>query len=429
MPTPRPPPTPSTVEPSTAASSTDSRSAAATRPVAPDAPARLWTLDVLRGLCAGIVFLSHWHLWSDFTPRGPLETSFQRAAAWTHDAVAVLTWPTGGHHPAVLGFFVLSGFCIHYPFARRALAGAPPPVWRDYLWRRWLRIVPVYWAACALGALFVAAQVLHPAPSPLLQLHASGAWTDFFIRLTGLAGIWPREIFAGNYILTTVTVEIFMYAAYPLLHAPMLDGRWRRVALLFLTLHAFAITLLAWFSPYWVFNSIFMLGVFWFAGALAAQFYLHRPRALAGRWLLAAWLVFLVTKAVPHFTGLNLLKQAVWAVVCVIGIFWCLRWENHAAFAGHAVTRALRRVGDLSYSLYAVHTPAIMFASWTLLHLGAVSYGLQLVLTMVYSVAATLVVHFGVERVFYLRRNDRGVSAVSAGASGVISNPSSPRSS
>jgi peptidoglycan/LPS O-acetylase OafA/YrhL len=392
------------------------------------APARLWTLDVLRGLCAGIVFLSHWHLWSDFTPRGTLETALHGLATWTHDAVAVLTWPTGGHHPAVLGFFVLSGFCIHYPFARRALAGEPPPVWRDYLRRRWLRIVPVYWAACGLGAVFVAAQVLHPVPSPLLQLHASGSWKDFFIRFTGLAGIWPREIFAGNYILTTVTVEIFMYAAYPLLHGPMLDGRWRRVGLLFVALHALAIALLAWFSPYWVFNSIFMLGVFWFAGALAAQLHLTRRLRIAGRWLLAAWVLFLVTKAVPHFTGLNLLKQAAWSLVCVLGILWCLRWENHAAFAGHAGTRALRRLGDLSYSLYAVHTPAIMLATWALLHLGLASYSLQLALTMAFSVAATLVVHHGIERVFYFRRNDRGDSVVSAGANGVISNTSSPRS-
>lgn len=392
------------------------------------APSRLWTLDVLRGLCAAIVFLSHWHLWSDFAPRGPLETAFHRLATWTHDAVAVLTWPTGGHHPAVLGFFVLSGFCIHYPFARRALAGEPPPSWRDYLRRRWLRIVPVYWASCALGAVFVAAQVLHPAPSLLLQLHASGAWTDFFIRLTGLAGVWPREIFAGNYILTTVTVEILMYAAYPLLHGPLLDGRWRRVALLFAALHAFAIALLASFSPYWVFNSIFMLGVFWLAGALAAQLYLVRRPRIAGRWLLAAWAAFLAAKAVPHFTGLNLLKQAAWSLVCTVGILWCLRWENRPALASHPLVRAGRAVGDLSYSLYAVHTPAIMLATWSLLHLGSGSYGAQLALTMAFSLAATLGVHFGLERVFYPRRNDRGVSVVSAGASGVISNPASPRS-
>jgi peptidoglycan/LPS O-acetylase OafA/YrhL len=368
------------------------------------APARLWSLDVLRGLCAGVVFLSHWHLWSDFPPRNFLEKGFHLAAASVHETVSLLTWPTGGHHPAVLGFFVLSGFCIHYPFARRFLAGESPPDWRNYLRRRFLRIMPVYWAACALGLIFVIAQILRPAPSTLLVLHAGGTWVDTLIRFSGLAGIYPREIFAGNYILTTVTVEIFMYAAYPLLYRPMLDGRWRLVGAWFLGLHALAIALLAWFSPYWVFNSVFMLGVFWYGGALAAQFALTHRLRIAGRWLLLAWLFFLLTKAVPHFPGLNLIKQAAWALVCTIGILWCLRWETHPGLATRRPVRALRRVGDLSYSLYAMHTPAIMLASWVLLHLRFSSHALQLAVTMTASLAATLLVHHGIEYRYYHRR-------------------------
>ena len=81
-------------------------------------PVRLWSLDVLRGICAGVVFLSHWHLWSDFAPATELEAIIHRIGDYLHDTLTLLTWPTGGHHPAVLGFFVLSGFCIHYPFER-----------------------------------------------------------------------------------------------------------------------------------------------------------------------------------------------------------------------------------------------------------------------------------------------------------------------
>ncbi len=368
------------------------------------APARLWSLDVLRGVCAGVVFLSHWHLWSDFTPEGPVARIFQHAAALVHETVSLLTWPTGGHHPAVLGFFVLSGFCIHYPFARRALAGEPPPVWRDYFRRRCLRILPVYWAACALGLAFVAAQAFAPVPSPLLVLHASGSWFDTLVRATGLAGIYPREIFAGNYILTTVTVEIFMYAVYPLLYRPMITGQWRLVGICFLGLHGLAILLLAWFSPYWVFNSVFMLGIFWYGGALAAQFSLSRRLRLPGRWLLLAWLAFLITKSVPHFTGLNLIKQAAWALVCTLGILWCLRWEHDSILAARRPILFLRQLGDISYSLYAMHTPAIMLASWSLLHLRISSYPVQLAATMTASLAATLLVHFTIERQFYQRR-------------------------
>ncbi len=355
-------------------------------------------------MCAAIVFFSHWHLWAHFTPVGTAERFFHAFGDVAHDAFTYLAWPTGGHHPAVLGFFVLSGFCIHYPFERRARSGGSVSDWRAYFHRRFLRIVPVYWAACALGFVFVAAQIYYPAPSPLLALHAASSTEDILIRVTGLAGIYPREIFAGNYILTTVTVEIFMYALYPLIHRSALRGQWRGLALAFVALHLFAIYLLRWFSPYWVFNSIFMFGVFWFAGAYAAHLHLARRNRVRAGWFIAAWLLFLAVKSLPSFYGLNLLKQAAWASVCVLGILWAVRWEEkHPALAARRSVAALRWLGDISYSLYAMHTPAIMLATWALLHLGLQSYPLQLAATMAASLIAVLGTHYALERRFYRR--------------------------
>jgi peptidoglycan/LPS O-acetylase OafA/YrhL len=371
------------------------------------APARLWSLDVLRGLCAGIVFLSHWHLWSDFAPRPGFEAALRRAGDVVHDTLSLLTWPTGGHHPAVLGFFVLSGFCIHYPFERRALEGGTAPDWPDYFRRRFRRIMPVYWAACALGLGFVIAETLRPSGSPLLTLHAMSSAGDAIIRAVGLAGVVPREIFAGNYILTTVTVEIFMYAAYPLFYRYAGRGRWRELGLAFVALHLLSIGMLRYFTPYWVFNSVFMLGVFWHAGAYAAHLYLTGRGRVSGIWLLLAWMVFLVLKSVPHFTGLNLLKQAAWGLVCTLGILWAVDLERRRPYLGDLVfTRALRSIGTISYSLYAMHTPAIMLATWALLHLGIREYLIQLAATMAASVAATAAAHYGLERTFYRPRVD-----------------------
>ncbi len=373
------------------------------------APLRIWSLDVLRGVCAGVVFLSHWHLWSDFAPAGAFERLLRTTGGWLHDTVALLTWPTGGHHPAVIGFFVLSGFCIHYPFERRALAGGPPPDWSDYFRRRFLRIMPVYWAACLLGLAFVVLERSHPSGSLLLTLHGAGDAEDFLVRFIGLAGVWPREIFAGNYILTTVTVEILMYAAYPLFHRHAARGEWTRLGAAFLWLHLLSIGMLRWFTPYWVFNSIFMLGIFWHAGALAAHLFLTRRATVPGSWLIVAWLAFLALKATPHFTGLNLLKQAAWGVICALGILWVIAREpGHAALGESRGIRALRRLGDFSYSLYAVHTPAIMLATWALLHLGLRDYTIQLGATMAASLAATLGVHYGIEKRFYRPRGVPG---------------------
>lgn len=374
-------------------------------PPAP-APARLGLLDALRGVCAGIVFLSHWHLWSDFASRAGLEHALRTFGEVCHDTLSLLTWPTGGHHPAVLGFFVLSGFCIHYPFERRAMNGGFAPAWGDYAGRRFRRIMPVYWAACVLGLAFVAAQTLRPTDSPLLILHATASWQDVAVRFAGLAGIYPREIFAGNYILTTVTVEIFMYAAYPLFHRHAARGRWLGLGVFFLGLHLLAIGLLRFFTPYWVFNSIFMLGIFWYAGALAAHLYLTRRGHVSGNWVLAAWGVFLALKATPHFAGLNLLKQAAWGLVCTLGILWLIRLEERRPqLIRRPFLAALRRLGDYSYSLYAVHTPAIMLATWALLQAGVHDYGAQLAATLSASIVATFAAYRGIEQAFYRPRS------------------------
>ena len=369
-------------------------------------PPRFWSLDVLRGCCALIVFLSHWHLWSNFSPRGGFERGLHGVLDAIHDATRALTWPTGGHHPAVLGFFVLSGFCIHYPYEWRQHHGQiATPSWADYFRNRFRRIMPVYWAACLLGLGFVVVQTLRPMPDSLLALHADSPWRHIAVRFVGIAGLFPEEIFAGNYLLNTVAVEMVMYALYPLIHRFAAQGAWRGLGFTFLALHGFAIALLPWVTAYWVFNSVFMLGIFWYAGALAAHLFVSRGWRASGAQLGLAWACFLGAKLVPGFYGLTLIKQAAWGGVCMLGISWALRREEISPSAGElAPIRALRRAGQLSYALYAVHTPVIMLTTWALLAGGLQAYPLQLASTLVTSILATYAIYYGVERRFYQPR-------------------------
>lgn len=333
---------------------------------------------------------------------GQFERFIREMGSQVHDAFMALFWPTGGHHPAVIAFFVLSGFCIHYPFERRAMLGEPSVSWPVYFKRRFFRIMPVYWAGCVLGLIFVAAQTYAAAPSALLELHAGCSLEDVVVRIASIAGIYPREIFAGNYILTTVTVEILMYVAYPIIHYHAMRGRWRGLGLTFVALHLFAILLLRWFTPYWVFNSVFMFGLFWYAGAYAGHLHLAGRNRVRAWWLVAAYALFLVVKALPYFYGLNLLKQAAWALVSFLGILWIVRREQSSAAPATARRGPfLRWLADISYSLYAMHTPAVMLASWALLHLGLAHYSLQLAATLGASAAAVLGTHYVIERRFY----------------------------
>jgi peptidoglycan/LPS O-acetylase OafA/YrhL len=376
------------------------------QPTTAASPPRLWSLDALRGGCALVVFLSHWHLWSSFPPRPGAEQAVRDFGGKCYDAFVALTWPTGGHHPAVICFFVLSGFCIHYPFAWRAQAGQPRTNWPDYFRRRFWRIMPVYWAACLLGLVFVLVETRHPGGSPLLTLHATAPVEEIIVRFAAVSGIYPREIFSGNYLLNTVAVEILMYALYPLFFRYAMRGLWVNLGLLFVLFQLLAVVLLKFVTPFWVFNSVLMLGLFWYVGALAAQLYVTRHTVVPGLWFLGSWVAYLALKAVPHFYGITLLWQLAWAIVCALGILWALRREQlHPDSRDRRVVAAMRYSGKISYSLYAVHTPAIMLATWGLLVVaGTTDYFVQLAANLTASVAATLLTYYGVERVFYRPR-------------------------
>ena len=352
-----------------------------------------------------MVFLSHWHLWSDFPPSGMIETFVREFEAQVYRLTTVITWPTGGQHPAVIGFFVLSGFCIHYPFEYRSRFGMTVENWRGYFRRRFLRIFPVYWAASLLGLVLVMAESFRPSGDPIVAWHAAATPWDGLIRFLGIAGIYPHEIFAGNAPLMTVSIEVVMYVIYPVFYWFSSRGRWVLLGTLFVALQLGGVAILDYVNPFWVFNSIIMLGVFWYAGALAAHLFVTGRGRVSGLGLLLSWGVFLGLKALPHFAGLNLLKQAAWGLVCMIGILWALRLEREYPHAGRwRSTVLLRGLGNLSYSLYAMHTPALLLATWALVQFGVFSYSVQLAAAMAAAIVATTVVHYGVERVFYRPR-------------------------
>src|SRR5919199_254708 len=52
-------------------------------------------------------------------------------------------------------FFVISGFLLYRPFVRARLESEPAPHAGAYAWRRFLRIVPGYWVALTVVALWL----------------------------------------------------------------------------------------------------------------------------------------------------------------------------------------------------------------------------------------------------------------------------------
>ncbi|MGA5757065.1 acyltransferase family protein [Nonomuraea bangladeshensis] len=112
---------------------------------------------------------------------------------------------------AVPIFFLLSGLLLYRPWARAAIEGTERPRPVTYLWRRVLRVMPVYWLVTAL------------------TLWAWGGldWTGWVKWLFLLQNYFPGDPTPdGLYQMWTLPIEMAFYVALPLL-AWALD-RWAR---------------------------------------------------------------------------------------------------------------------------------------------------------------------------------------------------------
>lgn len=146
-------------------------------------------LDGLRGLA--VLLVLWYHVW---------EISWLTPPAW----LAFL--PATGFSGVTL-FFFLSGFVISYPFVRAQVAGAPQPGWRNFAYRRFIKIVPSYVLSIAVAyALGYAQRQPNAATGPDLVTHLLFIHTWF-----------PDRYGTINGVLWTLSVEVEFYCLFPLL--------------------------------------------------------------------------------------------------------------------------------------------------------------------------------------------------------------------
>jgi peptidoglycan/LPS O-acetylase OafA/YrhL len=286
---------------------------------------RLFLIDSLRGVAAGIVML--YHLYHAVSPNGEL-----RVPSFVD---ALFNLGEGG----VQIFFVLSGFVIaqnleELPKLDLAIVGR-------FMLRRSIRLDPVYWSVIALNAVFLFtlsttkhADHLGARVVAENMLYLNGVLGDFFVVPVG----W------------TLTFEVQFYLALAFLmtacrRLPVhLIGDVTGRALLFLPLLSVSVWMAFSTAPVrtspWAVAAwhMFFLGV--------AASWLASKRARAG-WFVAASvvataLVFVVTREVVTLLAL----VAVAAIVVAIK-----RGALGIALGG----RPLQWLGKISYSLYLVH--------------------------------------------------------------------------
>src|SRR4051794_11880643 len=119
-------------------------------------------------------------------------------------------------------FFLISGFLLYRPFVAAHLDGKPGPRIRDYTRRRVLRIVPAYWLALTVLAIYPG----------LIQMWTGHSWV-YYLFLQDYSSSWT---FGGLQPAWSLSIEAAFYVALPLVaYGPRWAGagmdRGRRIAL------------------------------------------------------------------------------------------------------------------------------------------------------------------------------------------------------
>lgn len=329
-----------------------STSARATRP-----GGRLDALDGLRGLAAlGVLVL---HVWmfsygdSGKPPKGLLDFSL------------------GELRLGVQLFFVLSGFLIFRPFAAAVLDGKRTgPDLKRYIIRRAARILPAYWLA--VGASFLLLKHLdHPMQVDPAQLPV------FFV-------------FAENHFLETIkhldppmwtlAIEVSFYAALPvfgLLAIKLLAGRAHsRAALLTATLLVVAggvlSTILA-YTHHWpqTLSTSLLPHLVEFGAGMTVAVLLHGRIGLDRRYAAALALLGLalvVSNSWWHATGQSTKEIRSWVgdapgifgLAIILAVLVIGPWRARLLSCGPA-----KWLGSISYGVYLIHFPVIVFLRMT----------------------------------------------------------------
>lgn len=139
-------------------------------------------------------------------------------------------------------FFLISGTLLYRPFVLAHATGERPPDVRAYAWRRFLRIVPAYWAALTVTGIFIDPAVFE---RPLL----------FY----GFAQVYsPGAVFQGIPVAWTLCIEVSFYAFLPIF-ALALRGVAKRTRASVWRVEAIAMV------------ALFVFGVAWRGIALAAD--------------------------------------------------------------------------------------------------------------------------------------------------------------
>jgi peptidoglycan/LPS O-acetylase OafA/YrhL len=316
------------------------------KPIAAAKISNLAAIDIMRGISAlGVVwFHSRSELWIGFKA-----INADRATYSVLDQIlSYFSLPASQMGGMVMLFFVLSGFCIHLPTARKKVA----PIWSTYAVRRFLRIYPPYFAVIVI-CLLLANTILNSNPGEFEEWNTYGL---SMLMIQNWAGSGAQITL--NPSLWTIPVEIALYACYPI--SLFIRRRFGISVSIAYTLFLATISIALFaFGHYQSLAGFLSYVVIWNSGAWLAEAYQDDRIPRIANWhCIGLILVLTVSVLLAGFLNVNAYYIAYgWGLIAFLLIIWCLGTGSGIFSRAHWLTKAMVFVGTISYSLYLIHYP------------------------------------------------------------------------
>jgi peptidoglycan/LPS O-acetylase OafA/YrhL len=315
---------------------------------------------------------------------------------WLHYGMNLfdrLTRSSNELHPAVLGFIVLSGYCIHRNGLREPHRGI-----YEFAVRRCFRILPVFWLACLFPILTLHLDVA--VSSTLTSTMHSVTQLDpycLMTKMTAIQALTPAYFESAicpaqaNGALLTVMVEIVLYALYAVLFATLVwRGRENLVWIICASAFVCGLVVAALSAghpalyDWWQSSSVYGFLPYWWLGAALLD-----PRVRSwvvrhfGVFLLVYGVLTLVLSLAAEYDPVIAEARKLVFSLCA-GAVIC--WLDQARIGNR---NPLSTIGRAGYSLYAFHVPLIVCATL---------YGWPWWLTLAAAIAFAFVTYLTIER-------------------------------
>jgi peptidoglycan/LPS O-acetylase OafA/YrhL len=332
---------------------------------------RLDSIDALRGIAA--LMVAGYHIWGHY---GIYPFPSIGVVPWTKSAgmFAYLVSPFRWGYLGVGLFLVLSGFCIHLPFARkRNASGTYEFEWRKFYLRRLWRLYPAY-AVSVVGTFF------------LLQFTAHGtdlvgtppSVMDLVSHLTLTHGYFDRYFYGIVHVYWSLALEFQIYLGYPvflyvfrkfgisrsIIMLSMVSLLWRYIAM---HVYHYQLISVASTGPYAPMGFLFARMPEWLFGAWLAEWFVSGANRNVRRWPLALVAVMMMFVAIfsalsePMWVFTDLLFGLGFAFVIAAAIVPGRQIIIPAL--KNRLYRLLIWIGTISYSLYLFHMQLSWFAN------------------------------------------------------------------